>query len=73
MCMLQPSLESILLLTLFQQKAFGSLEKDCWQSIRFAIKRDSTVKQKLSIQFFENYFLSPFDVITPAINDPFYL
>jgi len=73
MWMLQLSLESILLSTLFQQKAFGSLEKDYGQSIRFALKRDFMVEQKLSIQLFENYSLAPFEVITPVLYDPFLL
>ncbi|WP_290858882.1 hypothetical protein [Flavobacterium sp.] len=69
--MLQLSLESILFSTLFQQKALGSLEKDYGQSIRFAIKRDLMVEQKLSIQLFESYSLAPFEVITPVLYDPF--
>ena len=73
MWMLQLSLESILLSTLFQQKALGSLEKDYRQSIRFAIKRDLMVEQKLSIQLFENSPLFSFEVIPPAINAPFLL
>jgi len=73
MWMLQPSLESIPLSTFFQQKASGSIEEDCWQLFRFALKRDFMVEQKLSIQLFENYSLAPFEVITPAIYDPFLL
>jgi len=73
MWMLQLSLESILLSTLFQQKAFGSLEEDYGQSIRFVLKRDFMVEQKLSTPLFENCPLFSFDVITPAINDYFYL
>jgi len=73
MWMLQPSLESIPLSTFFQQKASGSIEEDCWQPFRFVLKRDFMVEQKLSTPLFENCPLFSFDVITPAINDYFYL
>jgi hypothetical protein len=73
MWMLQLSLESILLSTLFQQKAIGSVKGDYGQTICLDLKRDLKVEQKLSNQLFENYFHAPFEIITPVIYDPILL